>query len=298
MRFRLAAAAGLLLASAGASWALPTMARLGYVNCVTCHYSPQGGGPLNEYGRGIDAAQSLLGGEYQARDDVGSPTGGGARVTHDLRSVLQGQMSWVGEEDASDLFRPRLMYRNVTRLGDALRLAAVVTADGYRIERPAAAYDPPTSGAAVIVNTALIHFKAGETFELSAGRDQLPTGVNVPDLGVYVRSRNRLGYYDTPTQLKAHWWGRRHAVVPFVYGPGGNERTGEHEWGGGGLFEYDLLGGGKTVMVGNLIRDQFLEARNWPFGAVLALSVVGFLILLFSIQALVARRINGGGARA
>ena len=66
----------------------------------------------------------------------------------------------------------------------------------------------------------------------------------------------------------------------------------------GNFIVPELLGGGKTVMVGNLIRDQFLEARNWPFGAVLALSVVGFLILLFSIQALVARRINGGGARA
>jgi len=60
----------------------------------------------------------------------------------------------------------------------------------------------------------------------------------------------------------------------------------------------ELLGGGKTVMVGNLIRDQFLEARNWPFGAVLALSVVAFLVLLFALQALVSRRINRGGARA
>jgi len=60
----------------------------------------------------------------------------------------------------------------------------------------------------------------------------------------------------------------------------------------------ELLGGGKTVMVGNLIRDQFLEARNWPFGAVLALSVVAFLIILFAIQAAVGRRINGGRARA
>jgi spermidine/putrescine transport system permease protein len=66
----------------------------------------------------------------------------------------------------------------------------------------------------------------------------------------------------------------------------------------GNFIVPELLGGGKTVMVGNLIRDQFLEARNWPFGAVLALSVVGFLILLFAVQALVARRINGGGARA
>jgi spermidine/putrescine transport system permease protein len=66
----------------------------------------------------------------------------------------------------------------------------------------------------------------------------------------------------------------------------------------GNFIVPELLGGGKTVMVGNLIRDQFLEARNWPFGAVLALSVVGLLILLFALQALVARRINGGGARA
>ena len=59
----------------------------------------------------------------------------------------------------------------------------------------------------------------------------------------------------------------------------------------------ELLGGGKTVMVGNLIRDQFLEARNWPFGAVLALSVVIFLVVLFAIQAAIGRRINGS-ARA
>jgi spermidine/putrescine transport system permease protein len=55
----------------------------------------------------------------------------------------------------------------------------------------------------------------------------------------------------------------------------------------------ELLGGGKTVMVGNLIRDQFLEARDWPFGAVIALSVVALLVILFAIQASIARRING-----
>ena len=60
----------------------------------------------------------------------------------------------------------------------------------------------------------------------------------------------------------------------------------------------ELLGGGKSEMIGNLIRDQFLVARNWPFGAVLALSMIAFLVLLFAAQALVARRINGRGARA
>jgi spermidine/putrescine transport system permease protein len=56
----------------------------------------------------------------------------------------------------------------------------------------------------------------------------------------------------------------------------------------------ELLGGGKTVMVGNLIRDQFLEARDWPFGAVIALIVVALLVALFAGQARVSRAINGG----
>jgi spermidine/putrescine transport system permease protein len=55
----------------------------------------------------------------------------------------------------------------------------------------------------------------------------------------------------------------------------------------------ELLGGGKTVMVGNLIRDQFLEARDWPFGSVIALFVVGLLVVLFALQAYISRRING-----
>ena len=49
---------------AGQLKALPTMIRLGYVNCAACHVAPQGGGLLNAYGRSIDEAQSLRGGEY------------------------------------------------------------------------------------------------------------------------------------------------------------------------------------------------------------------------------------------
>lgn len=60
----------------------------------------------------------------------------------------------------------------------------------------------------------------------------------------------------------------------------------------------ELLGGKKTVMIGNLIRDQFLTARDWPFGAALALLMVAFLIALFAMQAGVSRRINGRSARA
>lgn len=66
----------------------------------------------------------------------------------------------------------------------------------------------------------------------------------------------------------------------------------------GNFIVPELLGGGKTVMIGNLIRDQFLKARDWPFGAVLALVMVALLILLFAGQAAISRRINGRGRHA
>ncbi len=66
----------------------------------------------------------------------------------------------------------------------------------------------------------------------------------------------------------------------------------------GNFIVPELLGGGKSVMVGNLIRDQFLKARDWPFGSVLALSVIAFLVLLFVLQAVATRRVREGDAHA
>ena len=58
----------------------------------------------------------------------------------------------------------------------------------------------------------------------------------------------------------------------------------------------DLLGGGKTVMLGNLVQNQFTTARDWPFGA--AASMV--LLLISAGVMLVLRKTpvlhDGGGA--
>lgn len=56
----------------------------------------------------------------------------------------------------------------------------------------------------------------------------------------------------------------------------------------------ELLGGGKTIMIGNLIRDQFLKARDWPFGATLALVLTVFLIVLLLVQSRVSSRLTDG----
>ncbi len=40
------------------------------------------------------------------------------------------------------------------------------------------------------------------------------------------------------------------------------------------FFIADLLGGGKIMLVGNLIQNQFLQARDWPFGATLSVAMM------------------------
>jgi len=52
-----------------------------------------------------------------------------------------------------------------------------------------------------------------------------------------------------------------------------------------------VLGGAKVMMLGNLIEQQFLGARNWPFGAALAMLVMAaVLAILFFYIRLEARR--------
>ena len=56
----------------------------------------------------------------------------------------------------------------------------------------------------------------------------------------------------------------------------------------GNFIVPELLGGGRRQMVGNLIQVQFLEARDWPFGATLALAVMVLMALFLFVQAKLA----------
>jgi spermidine/putrescine transport system permease protein len=58
----------------------------------------------------------------------------------------------------------------------------------------------------------------------------------------------------------------------------------------GNFITPDLLGGGRLQMVGNLIYDQFLSARDWPFGAALSMVLIGIMMLLLFTQAVLVNR--------
>lgn len=51
----------------------------------------------------------------------------------------------------------------------------------------------------------------------------------------------------------------------------------------GYFFISDLLGGGKLMILGNLIKNQFLTARNWPFGASISIAMLIVSYILVKI---------------
>jgi len=59
----------------------------------------------------------------------------------------------------------------------------------------------------------------------------------------------------------------------------------------GSFLASDLLGGGKQMMLGNLIQMQFGFSRNWPFGAAVAVLLMAVVLLGMT---LLARKSAGG----
>ncbi len=47
----------------------------------------------------------------------------------------------------------------------------------------------------------------------------------------------------------------------------------------------DLLGGGKSIMIGNVVQNQFTTARDWPFGAALSFAVMAVVLILMAVLA-------------
>lgn len=60
----------------------------------------------------------------------------------------------------------------------------------------------------------------------------------------------------------------------------------------------DVMGGAKSALIGNLIQNQFLAARDWPFGSALSivLAVMSLVLIILYYRALQSQ--EGGKADA
>lgn len=64
----------------------------------------------------------------------------------------------------------------------------------------------------------------------------------------------------------------------------------------GNFIVPDILGGAKGLMIGNLVEQQFLSSRNWPFGSALSMVIMSLVltVLLFAVTR--ARKTGAGHA--
>jgi hypothetical protein len=234
---------------------LPTMIRLGYQNCASCHISPQGAGLLNSYGRAIDLAQSLKGGEPKDKtNSIMKVMSMGGRLTQDVRYTGQDTLTTVGSGPNLGVLRDRFFYRNAFEIGRGFRFSSTTTVEDNAAPRPVLKYDKDLIGSDAYLSSALVSWRPRDGVEFAIGRDALPTALNLPNLALFIRSRNRAGYYDFPTQAKVFIWRERWAATGYVFGPSGTEKTGEHETGEGAMAEIDVLGQKKTVVGVNALR--------------------------------------------
>ncbi|HEX6141382.1 MAG TPA: hypothetical protein VFZ01_01585, partial [Geminicoccaceae bacterium] len=58
----------------------------------------------------------------------------------------------------------------------------------------------------------------------------------------------------------------------------------------------DILGGGRNLMIGNLIALQFGSSRNWPFGAAAAMILMSVVLVALIFYARAHGRGQGAGA--
>lgn len=58
----------------------------------------------------------------------------------------------------------------------------------------------------------------------------------------------------------------------------------------GAFISPELLGGAKSMMIGNLIQEQFGQSRNWPFGSALAFVLLALVLAALGLHNLRFRR--------
>jgi spermidine/putrescine transport system permease protein len=63
----------------------------------------------------------------------------------------------------------------------------------------------------------------------------------------------------------------------------------------GNFIVPDILGGAQGLMIGNMVEQQFLSSRNWPFGSALAMVIMGVVLVVLVV--FTTRTAKAGAAR-
>ena len=202
------------------------MIRLGYSDCAACHISPQGAGLLTPYGKGVDVAQSLRGGEYPPEEQQ-------RRLVYDVRFVMGASL--LSSPVQPDVIRSsnfRFLLRNAINISARTRVSYEAGLETPSLTR---ALNPASRGASALVSKAVFEYRPRNGVAIVVGRDTLPTGLGLPDPQTFMRRQHDSLGTGFPTQAKAFLWNKRFQLTPYVFGPGFDEDDRAAPQHGGGV---------------------------------------------------------------
>jgi hypothetical protein len=211
--------------------ASPTMVRLGYARCSTCHLAPQGAGLLTDYGKGIDEAQSLRAGEYELPDQTKPRI-----LRYDLRLLTSGYSTTAppsGERPTPPSWF-RSYFRNSTALGSHNRIASTVL-----LEAPQGDVDRLWTSKPIVDAAAAWEYQPSSHFTLAVARDRLPRGVELGETRTILQDGADGDRF--PTQLKGFFTSNRVQVTTYAYAPGSASATDRRARGAGVLGEMQFF---------------------------------------------------------
>ncbi len=242
-------AACFLITVASTAYATPNMIRLGYPTCASCHLSPQGGGLLTEYGKGIDAAQTLRPEELKSSENPADYR----RLPYDMKFSLG-----VDRDPPAD---------SSYSFSSSIRTAFAISHDQYivyglSVGSPSLVRTTTSKGAPLSLRMNRLYWmyqpRPGVSF--TVGRDDLPGGIGSGGLA-FARTATSPSISSTPTQAKVFLWNKRWQVAAYGFGPDGNETAPRFEARGGGA----MLGANvwkDRLVIGATTRASYSDAYD------------------------------------
>lgn len=226
--------------------AYPDFIGYGYRNCMTCHFSSGGGGPLNDYGRALFA--NTIASRFFVPKEIDDEKlsekaqffeNGPAWLKPGFKFRGLGVVSNPGKEAESSRFIPMQLEVNSAILLGADDKYAFVASLGYQ-PRPQRLKGSTEKFSEAISREHYFRLKVNQSWWLYLGMMDKVFGLKTYDHVSYSRGKVGLGYNDQTHGILTHYQQKKYDV--FVHLIAGNlaQETELRQQGASVLYEYGL----------------------------------------------------------
>ncbi len=247
----------------------------GYFSCTACHRSATGAGMLTEYGKGIATATSLVGGEYHP-GKVKKWLSVGGKLDH----TIQARLAHVDNSRKDRVFPMQVDYLANLTLSEKNEIAFTLARapNSARILGSTQTVEEAGGLHAYFVRKLLYTHTIDKKMQVQVGRDFVAYGLNIDDHSLYIRSQNKFGVTDFPTQARFVWEEKNRRHFFSLLAPSFQEADTNREYGFAVKNEFTTFKKGPILGASALYGKTDVLTR-YLLGGHIKVPLPGFLFL-------------------